>query len=116
MQIAEKIENKIKQLTVLRNDLDRLGRVKVEQASIYEKELAKTIVKLNNGVEFELDGNKIKDPKTTVIEKIAKGLCWQDKYHMDNADIEYRNCLKKCEIIQAQLNAYQSINKYLKEI
>ena len=57
----------------------------------------------------------IKNPPTTIIEKVAKGICWKECLEKDLAETQYKVNLEKADIIKAQLNGYQSINRYLSE-
>lgn len=116
IDVCEKIENKIKQLTSLRKELDECLEPKVTAAANYDRQLGKVLIQLKNGVEFDIDGQMVSNPPTTIIEKIAKAICWNDKLQMDKTETMYRNVQKKVEIVQAQLNAFQSIFRNMKEI
>lgn len=78
----------------------------------YERAMAITMINLKNGVELELDGEKIKNPGATMTEKIARGICFQEKIDMELAEAELKGLMKKIDIVMAQLNGYQSINKF----
>ena len=116
IKVSEEIRNLIAELQQYKDSLAKYSEDKVQAEAEYEKELAKTILSLKNGGEHELEGEKIKNPPVTIIEKISKGLCWEQKLKMDKADQTARNNMAKIEITKAQLNAYQSINKNLDEI
>jgi len=107
--IAKVIEDKIKLLERGRARLEKDGFEKAEQLALYEKALAGTIIKLKNGQEMELDGNKIQNPPATLVEKIARGICYQEKLNADLADSTYRSTIVKINTICQELNAYQSL-------
>jgi hypothetical protein len=70
---------------------------------------------MRNGKEYELGGEIIKDPPTTIIEKLAKGLCWVDKLAMDQAETAYKIALEKIDNLKSGQNGFQSINRYMGE-
>lgn len=109
--IAKIIENKVKLLEVGRSQLDKNGSGKADKISQYEKALAKTIIQLKNGKEMELDGEKIQNPPATILEKIARGICYQEKLNADLAESSYRSTIVKIQTVQAELCAYQSLYK-----
>ncbi len=109
--IAKVIEDKIKLLEAGRARLEPDAFNKAEQLALYEKELAKTIIQLKNGKEMELDGYKAQNPPATILEKIARGICFQEKLNADLADTTYKCTIVKIQTIQAELCAYQSLFK-----
>lgn len=115
-ELARGIVDKIKELDSLVQKMPELARNKTVSESEYEKTLAKTIVSLKNGGEHEINGEKVKNPPVTILEKIAKGICWQEKLQMDKDDQLYRICNVRIEVTKSQLNAYQSLNRHLSEV
>lgn len=113
IKVAEQIEIKISQIDKIRSVISERGKLKAKCLSNYDKAIAITILKLKNGVEMELEGEKIVNPPTTIIEKISKGICWQEKLNMEEADISYKSAITNLDAVQSQLNALQSINKYI---
>lgn len=115
VSISKKIVEKISTLELGRGLLKEKATEKAETISNYEKVMAVTIIKLKNGVEFELDGNTVKSPLATIMEKIAKGICYQEKLDMELAEASYKNAIVGMAAIQAELNGYQSIFKHLEQ-
>jgi len=115
LKVAEQIEIKIKTLEKGRTLLQERAENKAKSIAEYEKQLAKILIKLRNGVAFDLDGEKIKDPPASYTERIAKGLCYKEKIAMDLAESEYKNAIEGLRCIEAELNGWQSINRYLQE-
>ncbi len=115
LKTSEEIRTKIDALEALKAELPGLSEEKAKTESDYEKAIAITIIRLINGGEFTLDEQKIKNPPNAMLDKIAKGICWQQKLNMDTADMKYRNTLKIVDITEAQLNGFQSINRHLSE-
>jgi hypothetical protein len=115
IKIAEKMERLINDLGALRYSLKIFAKQKAENIAEYEKNVAKTLICLKNGIEYELDGNKVCNPPTTIAEKIARGICWQDKLKAEESESMYKSLIINIETIKAQLNGYQTIIKYLDE-
>jgi hypothetical protein len=115
IELSQKMTERIDLLEKKRKDLEQLSRNKALTAACYDREITKTIIRLKNGEQMTLDGHNIKNPIGSITEKLAKGLCWQDKLDMDTAEGLYKVELACIEAIKAELNGYQSINRYLKE-
>jgi len=105
IEIAKKIEEKIKLLEKGRQTLAIKAKEKAEAIAEYDKKMAKTIIQMKN------EGMPI-----TLIERIAKGICWKEKLAKELAEAEYKNATVKMEAIMAELNGYQSINRYLEKM
>lgn len=86
---------------------------KAKTSGEYEKAIAITIIKLKNGVEFDFEGQKILSPPVTIIEKIARGICFREKIAMEQAEALYKNANVVCENIRTEINAYQSLLKFI---
>ena len=105
IEIAKKIEEKIKLLEKGRQTLAIKAKEKAEAIAEYDKKMAKTIIQMKN------EGMPI-----TLIERIAKGICWKEKLAKELAEAEYKNATVKMEAVMAELNGYQSINRYLEKM
>jgi len=116
LTVNKAIYNKIVQLDKACKNLAILADKKAETVSVYEKEMATTIIRLKNGVMFVIDGEEIINPQTTITEKIAKGICWKMRQEADLAESMYKNQIVVIDVCKAQLNGWQSINKYLSEV
>ena len=116
LTIAKAINNRIQELERLRAILEPLAQKKASASADYEKTLAITIVGLKNGKEFGLGDAIIKESSVTLVEKVARGICWQEKLAMDSAESAYKNTLKIIELTESQLNGYQSIFRYLEAL
>ena len=113
IKITDKMQQLINDLGSLRMSLRVFAKKKAEGIAEYEKNVAKTIICLKNGIEYELDGNKVSNPPTTTAEKIARGICWQDKLKAEESEAMYKSLIINIETIKAQLNGYQTILRYL---
>uniref|UniRef100_A0A6M3IR31 Uncharacterized protein n=1 Tax=viral metagenome TaxID=1070528 RepID=A0A6M3IR31_9ZZZZ len=115
VEIAKMIEAKIKSLELGREILKEYAQEKAETIGTYDKAMAKTIIALKNGAEFNLDGHVVKNPLTTVTERIARGICFQEKIDMELAEAKYKNAIVGMSAISSELNGYQSIFRHLEE-
>lgn len=111
--VAQKIQKKIELLEKARGTLEGLANDKALTAALYEKDLAVTLIKLKNGAPFILEGESIKDVPATLCEKIAKGIVWESKLRADQAEASYKLAIIKLECVETEMNALQSINRYL---
>ncbi len=114
--IAIAIEKRINALEEGRKMLNELSSCRAVAIADYDKAMALTIMKLRNGIEFNLDGVTIKDPPVTILEKIAKGLCWESRLRLEESEAQYKSAITKLEILQAQLMGYQSIYRHQSEV
>jgi hypothetical protein len=113
IDIADEIRSKVTLLVDARNLLKSKGNLKSRLIAEYEKTLAIIMIRLKNGCEYELEGNKVKDVSTTTLEKIARGLAWKEKMELETAETDYKSLITFIQTIEAEVNALQSINKYL---
>ena len=113
--VAKYMNHRIKALEKAREELDNLSKTRAEAISAYDKEFAKTLIQLKNGVEFDLEGCAVKNPAVSVSEKIAKGLCWRERLVMETSDTGYKSLRSRIDCLKAELNGLQSINRVLDE-
>jgi len=115
-KVAKQIEDKIKLLEDGRIKLQGAANDKATFSAMYDLAIAKTLIMLENGKSFELEGQAVKNPPKSIMEKIAKGICWEEKLKSDQADTTYKAVISKMNAIQAELNGYQSIYKHLETV
>jgi len=115
LKVANEIQKKIAELEKAKDHLKERSEKKAETASEYEKAIAVTMIKLKNGRKMELDGEEIVNPLATIIEKIARGICYKEKLEMDKAEAEYKSLITYISTVESILNGWQSINKYLQD-
>lgn len=118
-KVADLIEEKIKLLVKGRFQLEERAKYKAEALSNYDRKLAIVIIKLRNGEPISIDQKEdtiVKNPPATLIEKIARGVCWEEKLAMELADAEYKLTIEKLKAVESELNGYQSINRYLEKV
>ena len=114
--VAECMNRRIVALREHREELGQAGKVKSQTIIEYEKELALTLMKLRNGVRLELEGESICEPPITIMEKIAKGICWESKLKAEEAETNYKTVAVRMNALASELNAFQSISRHLSEV
>ena len=113
--IAEQIEKYILRINREKDKLPELAKRKAETLAEYEKQLAITILRLKNGDIYSFEGQEIGNLPVTLIEKTAKGICWKEKLDAELAEANYKVAITNIQALEAQLNGYQSLYKYLRE-
>jgi hypothetical protein len=113
ISIAEAIEKKIREIDEIRKVIFERGETKAKAIAEYECKIAVVLMELKNGKAMELGGERIENPPVTIMEKIVKGLCWEEKLKMELAESSYKSAIINIEAVCAQLNAFQSLNRYL---
>lgn len=116
LTIAKLIYGRCQELERLRETLGALANTKDETAANYERTLATVIMSLRHNKPFKLGDMVITDCPVSIIEKVARGICYHEKREMDKAESAYKNAFKIISLTESQLNGYQSINRYLSEI
>jgi hypothetical protein len=114
--VADLIMQKDKEIDKIRSEIIKRGIDKAKAIEEYEKKLAVTIIKLKNGIEMELEGQKIINPPVTLTKDIAKGYCYAEKLNMETADAMYKSVCVNLEAVTAQLSARQSIYRHLDKV
>lgn len=112
ISISQSIQHKIAEIDLIRSEIRKRGDSKAQTIADYDRSLAITIIRLRNGEPMELDGHAVVNPQATVLEKIARGLCWEEKLRMERADAEYKSAVTNLSACEAQLNGEQSILRY----
>lgn len=113
IKTAEKINGKVNQLAEMRVGINALASAKARTISDYDRSLAITLIKMRNGVKMQLEGQTIENPPTTIMEKLARGICWKEKLAMEEAETRYKAHISSMDSIKAELNGLQSVNRHL---
>jgi len=110
--LRQKIEAKIEQLDKERLRLFKAAQHKAKVIGDYDKALALTMLKLKAGIIKEFEGVAIEGITATTVEKIARGLCWQETINKEEGDSLYKALISNIDAIRAELNGLQSVNKF----
>jgi hypothetical protein len=111
--ISEAIYTKIELLSKYRAHLKTVGDRKAASLSDYDKALALALIGLKNGKRYEIDGVGIENPPASIMEKIAKGICYKERLASEVADNEYKSLITYINCLQAEMNGLQSIIRYM---
>lgn len=113
LEVANQIEKKIVLLEKGRSQLNAAASQKAITIAQYHCKRAVVIMKLKAGKPMELEGETIENPPATLTREIADGICWQERQAMELAEAEYKALVEKLHSVQAELNGWQSINRFL---
>lgn len=102
LQISQQINDKIKELEELKNQL----QFNAAKEADYQLALAKAILVLKSGGQTPI----------SIIRDLAKGECYQQQLDKDTEKARYDIVKEKVDIVKAQLNGYQTIHKHMEEI
>ena len=117
IKVSEKITQKIDLLEKGRHQLQVRAEAKALSTATYDRELAKSILMLkNNEEEIIWQGEKIKNIPVTILEKVAKGLCWKAKLEAEKNDLMYRNACIGMVALEQEISALQSIYRFQSEM
>ena len=104
--IAESIQKKIKEIDEIRREIKERGEQKAQAVSEYDKRITITLIELKNGRKFLLENQEIENPPVSIMEKIAKGLCWGEKLEMEKAEANYKSVISNLEAVVSE-NKFQ---------
>ncbi len=103
IEVKDCIERIIAEIGKSRREIEAKGLEKARTLALYDVKLGGAIQVLREEAKFP----------ATLIEKIAKKICGDDRKAMEEADVLYKACISNLEALKAQLNGYQSIYKHL---
>ena len=109
----DKIESRISALETERGKIYTLAADKAAAISQYDRLYAIKLLELKNGTIHEWEGRKVGNLAVTMADKVAKGMVWEACMQKELADGLYKACISNLEALKAELNGFQSINKYL---
>lgn len=116
LSVSNSIREILDQLKQNRTELGQSASTKAKHVAEYDRDMAVTLMKLKNGVEMTIEGIVIQNPPASIMEKIAKGACWQKRLEMETADALYKANVSNLETLRSELSGWQSIFKYLEEV
>ena len=113
--VAKMMNHRIAALEQCRKEIHDAGIEKANSAIEYEKKLASVLIQLRNGCEFTHEGEIVRNPPTTIMKDIAKGVCYVERLRSELAETNYKSIIVKINALTSELNGFQSINRYLKD-
>jgi len=106
IQVSDAIQKLIAEIGKCRREIDGKGEMRARAIANYDMRIGVAIVTLKEEGNFP----------ATLIEKIAKKLCSEDRYALEVSESGYKAAICNLEALQAQLNAYQSIFRHLDSV
>ena len=113
VKIAVAIQDIIAELGEHRKAIDEAANAKAIAIAEYDRDVAISLVRLKLGEGVEIDGKLVKDPPVGMIDKLAKGACWEACLKKEVAEAKYKSTVTKMEVLMAQLNGFQSVFRHL---
>lgn len=113
IKVRDCIEKLISEIGRTRREIEDKGRAKAKAISNYDRKMAVTLATLRNSETYELAGKTYKQPPVSILEKLAKGICSEERFAMEVAESGYKACSSNLQALMAQLNGYQSIFRHL---
>jgi len=113
--LADQMNKRISEMEKLVfTELDEAGKEKALAIANYDRAYAIAMAKIGLGAVNQIEGQQLPENRpATVLGKYAAGLCHKEKCDMINAENKYKSLITKIEVLEATLNAKQSINRYL---
>lgn len=108
----ECIEKLIVEIGKCRRLILEKGEARAKAIKEYDKKLAIALATLRMDENYTLGGRQYKSPPVSIMEKIAKGICADEKEKLEIAESDYTATVKNLQALMAQLNGYQSIYRY----
>lgn len=115
-KVKVRIEAIIKEIGKCRREIEDKGKARAKSVMEYDKSMAICIATLRNDKNYMLFGKDYPQPPVTLVEKLARGICAQQRYDMEIAESGYKACISNLEALKAQLNGYQSIYRHLDSV
>lgn len=113
ISIIQAIEECKDRLSVLTNKCFEASTELAQVKASYTAKFAKTAVMLKNGRECEFEGEIVKNPPVSNIDKIVKGLLYTDGLKVDVAEAKVVDAKHKREDNKTELSSLQTILKFV---
>lgn len=106
IQVSDAIQKLIAEIGKCRREIDGKGEMRARAIANYDMRIGTAIVTLKEEGKFP----------ATLIEKIAKKLCSEDRYAMEVAESGYKAAICNLDCLQCQLMGFQTIYKHLDSV
>lgn len=115
ISISDAIQKKISLLELGRKELQKRAELKAASSAEYDKVLGITLIRLKNNDIKEHEGFPVVDLPASILEKVAKSICWKGKLEAEKCEVMYRNATIGMNSIFNELSALQSLYKHQSE-
>ena len=116
INVSEAILNKIHLLEKGRKELSTRSQARAEAIANYEKQVGIVMLKLRNNAIKTHEEYPCENLPATLVEKIARSICYQEKLNAEQADTEFKLAMKALDVIQSEVSCYQSLNRVQTEV
>lgn len=113
--VQEEIEKRINWLDDLLKRLTETGQTLALADAEYDRDLALAMLGIEHGSVKEIEGVPIGKVTTTTLRDKAKGVCWQARLKLVQAEALHKGTKTKIDTVSAQLNAWQSIFRHIEQ-
>jgi len=103
IQVSDAIQKLIAEIGKCRREIEGKGAARAMAIKNYDMRMGTAVVTLKEEGKFP----------ATLIEKIAKKLCAEERYELEIAESGYKAVICNLDALCAQLNGYQSIYRHL---
>jgi hypothetical protein len=119
ISIANKIESKIAESERIRASIRERIEASAKATAQYDKSIALTMIKLSAGqvLQIEDEGQVYETGKVIAsnLDKIAKGVCYKQLLDKETAEALLKSAIENLRAVQAELNGWQSVFRFLSE-
>lgn len=105
-KVKDCIKGLISEIGKCRREIEEKGNSRAKAIRNYDMKFGCAVIALKEEGKFP----------ATLIEKIAKKVCADDRYELEIAESAYKACISNLEALKAQLNGYQSIYRHLESV
>lgn len=116
IKVKDCIEKLISEIGHCRRDIESKGNARAKKISDYDRKMAITLATLREGENYTIGNKQYQTPPVSIMEKIAKGICAEERREMEVAESGYKAVISNLEALKAQLNGYQSIFRHLESV
>ena len=109
IETQRKIQHMIDLINEERPKLSDMAHTKAVTAAEYDKSIAVCIMSMNAGKPMTLNGESISGPAKSIMDKLAKGICWKERMDADIADAAYRSHVIKLECCKTSISILKSL-------
>ena len=114
IETAQRIQDKIEQLIKLRGGINEKAQVKAMSLCEYRKQEAIAMLKVAKSQIKKFEGESVPAKLTSPEKKVlVEGLCRDTEAQMLIAESNYKSHIVNMQALEAELNGWQSINRYL---
>lgn len=114
--ISNEIKRKIEEIKAKRLELPKLIEAKRQAMYKYFKNKSIAVIKLKNKNSVEIDGKELrKNYPVSMVFGLSELVIFENKIELEICTLQYNAAIASLRSLQAELNGYQTILRYLDE-